>query len=168
MKKTFFVFCLTAVFFIVSACVTGSPAESVKRYAAMTQTAAAKPTATTRPFVCPPVGYDELIVAEITIDNELAATISYTDRRVTVESRLGSWTSDPLPEGPVRFTMNLQLEDGRQYTMLIDGVICSDGEMFILPPDITPLSGPSAYAQPTYAFGDVCTLSYVQCPTEEK
>jgi len=151
---------LAAFVLVTLACVTGSPSDAVKRQ--MMASAEA----------CPPTAdYRVLTDAEIEIADELAATISYNDRRVTVKSHLGSWVSDPLPDGPVDFELILQLNDGR-YKMRVDGMICQDGKMWIMPPDITPVPDATSEAlenaiarpAPTYEFGNVCTLSYVTCP----
>lgn len=122
------------------ACITGTPSESIRRYVEQTQTAEAVVTSvTTTSIQCPPLGeYRILTEANVEIAGELAALLSYENRRVSVESRLGFWSSDRLPDGPVRFEMTLSLEDGRRYHGWINGVICPSGDLYIQPPEIKP------------------------------
>lgn len=136
------------------ACVTGTSAEAIRNYQNLTETAG----------VCPSTdNYLALTNENIEIAGEIAATISYSDHRVTVTSLEGTFTSSQFISGPVRFTMNIAIQDGRQFNVLFEGVICEDGILYMLPPDITPLSNGKPESQ-DIIFPDPCTLSYVTCP----
>jgi len=156
-KRTMICSAITLAIFLILAtlaCVTRSPAESIRNYQNLTETAG----------VCPSTDdYLVLTNENIEIAGEITSTISYSDRRVTVTSSGGTWTSGQLLNGPVRFTTNIALQDGRQFNVLFEGVICEDSILYMLPPDITPLSNGKPESQ-DIIFPDPCTLSYVTCP----